>query len=68
MAIKNGMNRIVSLLLLPLFIGLLFPIYFMFYTGIFCAIITSGIIAGIFYVNIYILNNKIYQQLNERSL
>jgi hypothetical protein len=68
MAIKNGMNRILSFLLLPLFCGLLFPVYFMFYTGILCAIITLGLIICLFYANIYILNNKIYQQLNECSL
>jgi hypothetical protein len=61
------MNRIVSFLLLPLFLALLFPVYFLFYTNIPYIIITLGLIVCLFYANIYILINKIYQQLNERN-
>jgi hypothetical protein len=67
-AIKNSMSRIISFLLLPLFLVLLLPVYFTFYINIVCVIITLTLIIGLFYANIYILINKLYQQLNERSI
>jgi hypothetical protein len=66
-AIKNSMNRGISLLLMPFFLLLLFPVYLLFFTRIWGTIIIIVLIVFMFYCNIYILDRKLYKQLNEIS-
>jgi hypothetical protein len=67
-AIKNTLNKIVSLLLFPFLFIFILPVYLSLpYSGILCAIITLGLIIVLFYSGTHFITNKIYRQLNESS-
>ena len=54
-AIKNALSKVISFLLLPLFLLPVLPVYLLLYGSALCTILILFFVFGIFYSNIYII-------------
>ena len=66
--IKYTFNKLLSFLLFPIFLCLMFPIYLLFSSGILCTVIIFSLIIIILYCGKQIILREIYKQLDEFSI
>ena len=66
--IKCAFGKLLSFLLFPVFLCLLFPVYLLFSSDILCTVVTLALIIIILYCGKPIIIREIYKQLDEFSL